>query len=29
MAAEKVSLSLDEVLVADIREAVGPRGMSG
>lgn len=29
MATEKVSLSLDEDLVAEAREAVGPRGLSG
>jgi Arc/MetJ family transcription regulator len=29
MATEKVSLSLDEELVAEAREAVGPRGLSG
>ena len=28
MATEKVSLSLDEELVAEAREAVGPRGLS-
>ena len=29
MSTEKVSLSLDEALVAEAREAVGPRGLSG
>lgn len=29
MATEKVSLSLDEELVAEAREVVGPRGLSG
>jgi len=29
MVAEKISLSLDEDLVAEAREAVGPRGLSG
>ncbi|HSS51279.1 MAG TPA: hypothetical protein VLX28_20240 [Thermoanaerobaculia bacterium] len=29
MATEKVSLSLDEELVAEAREAVGARGLSG
>lgn len=29
MTTEKVSLSLDEELLAEAREAVGPRGLSG
>lgn len=29
MSTEKVSLSLDEELVAEAREVVGPRGLSG